>query len=84
MEDHRADGCVGFLIAGEAGDRAASAIVHGAPPVVTEIGILLLWLSAILTLIRVGTTCAPACGTWLMNECNAALFRLGTRAYRQT
>ena len=25
---------VGFLIAGEAGDRAASAIVHGAPPVV--------------------------------------------------
>jgi len=41
---------VGFLIAGEAGDRAVSAIVHGAPPVVTEIGILLLWLSAILTL----------------------------------
>src|SRR5262247_1186213 len=41
---------VGFLIAGEAGDRVVSAIVHGAPPVVTEIGILLLWLSAILTL----------------------------------
>jgi len=33
---------VGFLIAGEAGDRIV--------PVVTEIGILLLWLSAILTL----------------------------------
>ena len=41
---------VGFLIAGEAGDRAVLAIVQGAPPVVTEIGILLLWLSAILTL----------------------------------
>ena len=26
------------------------AFIHGAPPVVTEIGILLLWLSAILTL----------------------------------
>jgi cardiolipin synthase len=33
---------IGFLIAGEAGDRIV--------PVVTEIGILLLWLSAILTL----------------------------------
>lgn len=33
---------VGFLIAGEAGDRVV--------PVVTEIGILLLWLSALLTL----------------------------------
>jgi len=33
---------VGFLIAGEAGDKII--------PVVTEIGILLLWLSAILTL----------------------------------
>jgi len=41
---------VGFLIAGEAGDRFVWAIMHGAPPVVTEIGILLLWLSAILTL----------------------------------
>jgi cardiolipin synthase len=41
---------VGFLIAGEAGDRVASAIIHSAPPVVTEIGILLLWLSAIFTL----------------------------------
>lgn len=33
---------IGFLIAGEAGDRIV--------PVVTEIGILLLWLSALLTL----------------------------------
>lgn len=33
---------IGFLIAGEAGDRVI--------PVVTEIGILLLWLSALLTL----------------------------------
>src|SRR6201987_2399048 len=33
---------VGFLIVGEAGDRIV--------PVVTEVGILLLWLSAILTL----------------------------------
>ena len=33
---------IGFLIAGEAGDRIV--------PVVTEVGILLLWLSAILTL----------------------------------
>ena len=41
---------IGFLIAGEAGDRAVATIIHGAPPVVTEIGILLLWLSAILTL----------------------------------
>src|SRR6202048_3597052 len=32
---------IGFLIAGEAGDRLV--------PVVTEIGILLLWLSALLT-----------------------------------
>ena len=41
---------VGFLIAGEAGDRVVSAVIPGAPPVVTEVGILLLWLSAILTL----------------------------------
>jgi cardiolipin synthase (CMP-forming) len=33
---------IGFLIAGEAGDRVV--------PVVTEVGILLLWLSALLTL----------------------------------
>ena len=41
---------VGFLIAGEAGDRVLSAIIKINAPVVTEIGILLLWLSAILTL----------------------------------
>ena len=33
---------IGFLIAGDAGDRII--------PVVTQVGILLLWLSAILTL----------------------------------
>jgi cardiolipin synthase len=33
---------VGFLIAGDAGDRIV--------PVVTQIGIMLLWLSALLTL----------------------------------
>jgi cardiolipin synthase (CMP-forming) len=41
---------VGFLIAGEAGDRVLSSITKINIPVVTEIGILLLWLSAILTL----------------------------------
>jgi cardiolipin synthase len=41
---------VGFLIAGEAGDRVLSTITKINVPVVTEIGILLLWLSAILTL----------------------------------
>jgi cardiolipin synthase len=41
---------VGFLIAGEAGDRVLSTIAKINTPVVTEIGILLLWLSAILTL----------------------------------
>ena len=41
---------VGFLIAGEAGDRVLSTIAKINIPVVTEIGILLLWLSAILTL----------------------------------
>ena len=41
---------VGFLIAGEAGDRVLSTITKINSPVVTEIGILLLWLSAILTL----------------------------------
>jgi cardiolipin synthase len=41
---------VGFLIAGEAGDRVLSTITKINIPVVTEIGILLLWLSAILTL----------------------------------
>jgi cardiolipin synthase len=41
---------VGFMIAGEAGDRVLSTITKINVPVVTEIGILLLWLSAILTL----------------------------------
>jgi cardiolipin synthase len=47
---------IGFLIAGEAGDRAfiSLGLYVGTPPnalgVVTPIGILLLWLSAVLTL----------------------------------
>jgi len=42
MEDHRPDGRHRFLIAGEAGDRVV--------PVVTQIGIGLLWVSALITL----------------------------------
>ncbi|HZP79313.1 MAG TPA: CDP-diacylglycerol--glycerol-3-phosphate 3-phosphatidyltransferase [Pseudolabrys sp.] len=49
---------IGFLLAGEAGDRAATQIgslLFGVPrdsigPVISEIGITLLWLSALLTL----------------------------------
>jgi cardiolipin synthase len=42
---------VGFLIAGEAGDKVFALITRiSNVPVVTEIGILLLWLSALLTL----------------------------------
>jgi cardiolipin synthase len=42
---------VGFLIAGEAGDAVVSLILGGTDrTVVSQIGILLLWLSALLTL----------------------------------
>lgn len=42
---------VGFLIAGEAGDAVVSVILGGTDrAVVSQIGILLLWLSALLTL----------------------------------
>ena len=40
---------VGFLIAGEAGDKVASGLQAG-HPVVTKIGLALLWLSAMVTL----------------------------------
>lgn len=41
---------VGFLIAGEAGDRAASFLLGADTIVVTNIGLTLLWLSALVTL----------------------------------
>jgi cardiolipin synthase len=41
---------VGFLIAGEAGDKAASLIIGQEAFVVTDIGLALLWLSALVTL----------------------------------
>ncbi len=41
---------IGFLLAGDAGDRAVSRMSGGIGPVVTEIGLLLLWTSAIITI----------------------------------
>jgi CDP-diacylglycerol---glycerol-3-phosphate 3-phosphatidyltransferase len=41
---------VGFLLAGTAGDRLVAAVVNLGFPVVTWIGLTLLWLSALLTL----------------------------------
>ena len=41
---------VGFLLAGQAGDKLLSARLGGDDPVVTYIGIGLLWLSALVTL----------------------------------
>ena len=41
---------VGFLIAGEAGDKLAMFIFKTEMPVVTNIGLVLLWLSALVTL----------------------------------
>ena len=41
---------VGFLIAGDAGDRAASAMMKQEVLVITNIGLALLWLSALVTL----------------------------------
>jgi cardiolipin synthase len=41
---------VGFLIAGDAGDRAASALMKQEVLVITNIGLALLWLSALVTL----------------------------------
>jgi cardiolipin synthase len=41
---------IGFLLAGEAGDDKASAILGHETAVITEIGIGLLWISALVTL----------------------------------
>jgi CDP-diacylglycerol---glycerol-3-phosphate 3-phosphatidyltransferase len=41
---------IGFLLAGEAGDLAVSAISTEIGPIVTQIGLLLLWASAIFTI----------------------------------
>jgi cardiolipin synthase len=41
---------VGFLIAGEAGDKAAGLLLGSGTAVITNIGLALLWLSALVTL----------------------------------
>ena len=41
---------IGFLLAGEAGDLAVSAVSTEIGPVVTQIGLLLLWASALFTI----------------------------------
>jgi cardiolipin synthase len=41
---------VGFLICGEAGDKLASDLVRHDLPVITSMGLALLWLSALVTL----------------------------------
>jgi cardiolipin synthase (CMP-forming) len=41
---------IGFLLAGDAGDQMVGAIVPALGPVVTQLGLLLLWISAIFTI----------------------------------
>src|SRR4029453_16537265 len=41
---------VGFLIAGEAGDKAASLLMKQEVMVITNVGLALLWTSALVTL----------------------------------
>ena len=41
---------VGFLIAGEAGDKITATMFATEMPIVTNIGLILLWLSALVTL----------------------------------
>jgi cardiolipin synthase len=41
---------IGFLLAGEAGDLAVSVVSTEIGPLVTEIGLLLLWTSALITI----------------------------------
>ena len=41
---------VGFLLAGDAGDEAASALLRLDSAVVTKFGLFLLWVSALVTL----------------------------------
>ena len=50
MEDDLAARCRRFLIAGEAGDKLAMFTFTTEMPVVTNIGLVLLWLSALVTL----------------------------------
>src|SRR3982751_5166153 len=52
---------VGFLVAGDAGDKVASEIFKQDILIITNIGLALLGLSARVTLTPAGTTCAPAC-----------------------
>jgi cardiolipin synthase (CMP-forming) len=41
---------IGFLLAGDAGDQMVGALVPQLGPVVTQLGLLLLWISAIFTI----------------------------------
>ena len=41
---------IGFLLAGDAGDQLVGAVVPQLGPVVTQLGLLLLWISAIFTI----------------------------------
>jgi cardiolipin synthase len=41
---------IGFLLAGDAGDQMVGALVPALGPVVTQLGLLLLWISAIFTI----------------------------------
>jgi cardiolipin synthase len=41
---------IGFLLAGDAGDQLFASIVPALGPVVTQMGLLLLWISAIVTI----------------------------------
>jgi cardiolipin synthase (CMP-forming) len=41
---------IGFLLAGDAGDQMVGAVVPQLGPVVTQLGLLLLWISAIFTI----------------------------------
>jgi len=41
---------IGFLIAGKAGDKVMAALFQTEMPIVTNIGLVLLWLSALVTL----------------------------------
>jgi cardiolipin synthase (CMP-forming) len=41
---------IGFLLAGDAGDEVASTLLGRGTVIVTAVGIMLLWLSALVTL----------------------------------
>ena len=42
--------CIGFLLAGDAGDAVISSVIGVPAPYVTMIGLTLLWISALVTL----------------------------------